>query len=1060
MKMWNNRRFLSVAVVAVCVGFVNTDSNGAAPIEFEGRFGLCEPLTVGITAGTSDNPELVRIEWIRFDPVYANAWRVTAHMGWLPVKDTTWRLTIELLDSEGNVLRHSRDEPTVFTCKAGTPSQTDMRYVDLGLDAMQDQGRRHTARFRVLLVPSEERITDEDAHTIEVEVLDQESREPISDATVVVSRSYLKDTFWRREKTLYVTDSQGRCRAKLARDGLALIGVSAQKQDYCTIAKSWSNSGSWPLSRAPIVNLPQHHVLEMVRGSALGGIVRDTEGNPLAGAEVCLEAYSEEPSGIMTVSRAVRTDTNGRWRVDGVSGEVERVTLRVKHPKYGGDNGRNRHISGDALVNARNLKHVVTLDKGITITGRVLDNQGQPITRATVMLAQQSYNAMYSLTDTSGAFRLVCSSDPSDYPEAPAIIVEASGYASVLQPFALQPDSKTLELRLQRGRSVTCRVVDTKGQPVPGAWTTFHPLPDYRDYLVWLKDTDDRGEFHIPNAPQNDMKLTVGKEGYLAIRDHLVTASENEVVVTMKRAMSVHGTVTDAETGKPIPNFEIAAVYTTGGRANTSSPVAFVEGTYEISFDEARPENGQLKAFAVGYEPDTSKEIKIDEVDYVINFKLARSPSFDQATAGRPREQIQPNGPRRITGVVRDEQGKPVPDVVIRTFPWMGKEIITNANGAFTLKLRGTSGLMGARSREEATYLMARHYERNLAAALMLDTSADTVDVTLTLGVILSGKVVDIEGKGIRSAQLSLTFWTTNIGYGRRESVEIDGAGHYEIRAIPAGQRYSVNANAEGYGERYVQVNTGEGGNQRLEVEPLVLSVANLSASGVVIDDLDQPVSGIRIYAYGNGQPSRETFTDTKGRFTIENVCPGRINIQANSKGDSVHRFHGQAQAEGGTTNIKIIAYQMDEHGRRVPSQPPSLTNKSLPDLKELGTEISTDDIKGQRILVCFWDFEQRPSRQFLTQLAKQAEQFKNKNVTVIAVQASNIDQEVLNQWVKKNNIPFPTGMVQGDDKKARLNWGVQSLPWLILTDRQRIVRAEGFGLDTFDDQIEALRKE
>ena len=46
--------------------------------------------------------------------------------------------------------------------------------------------------------------------------------------------------------------------------------------------------------------------------------------------------------------------------------------------------------------------------------------------------------------------------------------------------------------------------------------------------------------------------------------------------------------------------------------------------------------------------------------------------------------------------------------------------------------------------------------------------------------------------------------------------------------------------------------------------------------------------------------------------------------------------------------------------------------------------------------------------------------------------------------------------MVQGDEKKTRLNWGVKSLPWLILTDSRHVVTAEGFGVDELDDKIEA----
>jgi len=89
----------------------------------------------------------------------------------------------------------------------------------------------------------------------------------------------------------------------------------------------------------------------------------------------------------------------------------------------------------------------------------------------------------------------------------------------------------------------------------------------------------------------------------------------------------------------------------------------------------------------------------------------------------------------------------------------------------------------------------------------------------------------------------------------------------------------------------------------------------------------------------------------------------------------------------------------------------------------------------------------------------KQAQQLKQKGVIVIAVQASKIDENTLNDWVKNYNIPFPVGMVQGDEEKARFNWGVRSLPWLILTDKQHIVQAEGFGIDELDERIVKLNE-
>lgn len=56
-----------------------------------------------------------------------------------------------------------------------------------------------------------------------------------------------------------------------------------------------------------------------------------------------------------------------------------------------------------------------------------------------------------------------------------------------------------------------------------------------------------------------------------------------------------------------------------------------------------------------------------------------------------------------------------------------------------------------------------------------------------------------------------------------------------------------------------------------------------------------------------------------------------------------------------------------------------------------------------------------------------------------------------------KDKIPFPVGMIEGDSERIRFAWGVQSLPWLILTDQEHIVREEGFMLSELDAKIKNI---
>lgn len=91
-----------------------------------------------------------------------------------------------------------------------------------------------------------------------------------------------------------------------------------------------------------------------------------------------------------------------------------------------------------------------------------------------------------------------------------------------------------------------------------------------------------------------------------------------------------------------------------------------------------------------------------------------------------------------------------------------------------------------------------------------------------------------------------------------------------------------------------------------------------------------------------------------------------------------------------------------------------------------------------------------------MMQLAKEAEQLKEKRIAVVAIQASKVDENTLNEWVKENNIPFQIGIVQGDEEKTSFVWGVKSLLWLILTDREHVVTAEGFAVNELAKKIQS----
>ncbi|MCH8119238.1 MAG: carboxypeptidase regulatory-like domain-containing protein [Planctomycetes bacterium] len=406
----------------------------------------------------------------------------------------------------------------------------------------------------------------------------------------------------------------------------------------------------------------------------------------------------------------------------------------------------------------------------------------------------------------------------------------------------------------------------------------------------------------------------------------------------------------------------------------------------------------------------------------------------------------------KITGVVRDEKDKPVQGVKLKVCPTGGQDVSSDAEGKFEVNWDPR----GWGERETTFYLVARHEQRNLAATVEIDEDTRTLDIRLRPGVTFTGKVLDPDGKGIANARilvmLRASSWGSTIA---RDIGQSNAEGNFEIKAIPAEHKYSITASAEGYGQNRTEVQADDAVDNQLDVGTLTLAVANLSVSGVVVDANDKPVANARISTYGEGQPYRNTQTDADGKFTIEKICAGKIRISTNISGKT--RLYGSVETEGGATDVKVVISERPSTTRYVPKRPPSLVGRPLPELKDLKIEISSADVSDKMILVCFWDMEQRPSRYCIRQLAKQAEELKGKGVAVVTVQASKIDENKLNEWVKNNNIPFTVGMIQGDEEETRFTWGVKSLPWLILTDRKHIVRAEDFRLSELDEKLSAI---
>ena len=191
------------------------------------------------------------------------------------------------------------------------------------------------------------------------------------------------------------------------------------------------------------------------------------------------------------------------------------------------------------------------------------------------------------------------------------------------------------------------------------------------------------------------------------------------------------------------------------------------------------------------------------------------------------------------------------------------------------------------------------------------------------------------------------------------------------------------------------------------------------------------------------------TETDEQGRFFIKGVAPGPVRIQgnyANAPGGA-----GFTTAQGGDQDIKVIIGQ-----RLIHMSTNSLLGKPLPSMSQFSLSLDRQLTQNKMILLCFADIDQRPSRNTILRLNEQAQELLDKDLYMVFIQAVPVSEKKLVAWLKNNEILPPAGMSKTSilELGSSYSWGVQSLPWLILTDRQHNVTAEGFNIDELNEKI------
>lgn len=791
------------------------------------------------------------------------------------------------------------------------------------------------------------------------------------------------------------------------------------------------------------------------------GKVVDEQGRPLAEAKVRLYKVAIQTITLsykIELARQAATGADGTFtiRSEAVEDQLSNQAIVLADKK-------GRALGWDNWRLTDNADVQIALGPPEVLAGTVVDEEGEPIDGAEVgisfmldqtggrrryLVGYASLDLLMTKSDAEGKF----SFDRIPAGAAAEFVVKKPGRATVstFNPQASQDGSLQFSAG-QTGIKITqpieartegIVVEKAGGKPVGGVRIMAvrgRNQPTFGSEPVVSKED---GTFSIdclaPGGYMLQVVTALAQDANWISEPVAFTAEAGKTKSGIKVELTKGGVlevlVTDAATGKPVEKANVSIMPVAGG-------AGFGKVTDKTGTARFRQMPGEYRVSYL-YKAGYSRQMPQDDTITVADGKTAHV-------------EIQLTGLPKIAGVVHDEQGRPVGGANVKICPMGGgtDACISDAEGKFEASWDSGSW---HDTQMPGMVLLARQLDRNLAAAVAVDENTRQVDVTLKPGVVLAGTVVDSDGKGIANASLLVMLQGPRWGASISRYISADADGKYEIKALAAGRKYSIEARADGYGRCRTEADAEDAADNRLNVEPLALSEANLSVSGVVMDGDDKPVSGVHVSCYGENQPYGNTQTDADGKFTLEKICAGRIRISASKPGGSP--MYGSVETEGGAADIRIVIGQSSSSMRYQPKRPPSLVGRPLPELREVRVELPPADSEGKMLLVCFFDMEQRPSRHCLAQLAKQAGRLKEKGITVVAVQASKIDKNTLDEWVKESKVPFSVGLIQDDAEKARFAWGVHSLPWLILTDKNHVVNSNGFSLAQLDNKIQSAQ--
>ena len=627
----------------------------------------------------------------------------------------------------------------------------------------------------------------------------------------------------------------------------------------------------------------------LTRGRQTRGRIVDTDGSPVAGAEIRLRwpPGSERVLYLdrLDATKPTTTDERGEFRFPAVSaGEYE---VRAVHSEYlAPGNARTEVPEGEGDFDLGSFTMVL----GAEIHGFVADPDGEPVASATIEVNRYGADRDQERTTTTeldGAFRL------GGLPHAPVdLSVRADGYAPMALRQARPGTGEPILIELQAGANLAVRVVDDAGNPVARAHVRVDPDTETmmqaggwssQDYV---KRTGSDGRFHFKHLNAGTWSLEATEGTTTAALDDIELGPGAELEVELRlRSQDQLTVIVTTYVGEPVSEARIrvepegdrysSAHGTTdaGGRAQ----IGVTPGAATVSIEHPKEQN-------------ESREVVLEPG----NNELA----------------IQLKSGGEISGVVRSADGAPVAlatveahsedevdrPAFLRRYGDPPAQTISDRSGQFRV-----TGL------EPGAYFLTASApgfpESGPAQPIEIDGQpVSGVDILLEPGGSITGAVV-----GLRTAELSQVEITASQN-AQWHATKPDVEGNFALENLAPGTWNIVARKGEAFLGRSVERTvTLERGSTEAFVE--LPFDRGLRLSGQVLVAGEPMAGGFLGAVPASDEEFQWARTDHRGAFEIEGLEPGAYQLRI--------------QQPGGSTEHRSIDLQTDLEGLRIDLQAP-----------------------------------------------------------------------------------------------------------------------------------------